>query len=989
MIGFIIVTYKTARKEILRLRREIDAIGLSQYRIYVIDNTKENKGYGEGVNEGIRRAIKDNCRLFIILNPDLSLKKINKKALLGAEEQFDVWGGAMIQQGKVYYGGKIDPWRMSGGLITTKPKKRFVEVDFVSGSLMIIKKEVIDKIGFFDPRYFMYYEDVDFCYRARQFGFKIGVDQLIKYPHFESGKSENKDFYLRRGRNLFFKKYGNFTQRVREMIRIPKTLWEEKKSFLFNFFSLNLSSFLVKLLSFALFFFLIRRLSPSEYGIYILVWAQVNLLSPLLDLGTTSYGIVYLSGRSKKELYSLFSLRFFLGILTFVLTIGLAFLFGYQTSVLRYIFLASLVIFYNVFSGSFLIFNSLKNKVFLSSLFSLVNNLILNLGLIAIVLAGRKLMTIFLFLFLFYLLGALVYFYANIVSLKEKVGEGLRLLLDWDYSSWIKIVKKSYVFVLISLFAGLYYKGDIFLLNFMKGSGAVGIYSAGHKFLDALMFIAASYNVAATPILARLKRVNRDLFLEKIKNDLRLLIFIGGGTVLCFYLLGPLFLPFVLKGKYLLAIPVLNTVILALPLILITSVFLNSLYILGKAHWAAVVFLFQVLFNLGLNVIFIPRYSYLASARITLLTEILNVIIFFFLFKKSFHSGVNTINVDGGGLGAEKTKRYGNYVFSRSLLRALRLHDKKNKYKVYTFSPPKEKKLFGENVYLNVLRPRRGWLKWRLSWEQFIHPGRAFLALNQALPFYVGGKIIAFSHGLSFLFYPQYYPDSHLKMHRQVDEMVRRADHIIVSSKKVRDDFYQIYGKLNKIVVLPFGVTIPKKRNKKPPQALTRYLNKNFFLYVGMDHPIKNIDFIVRSFLRFKAQKSMKKVYLYLIGVNKKYEQQGENIIVFNFIDHSLLNFFYQKSQALLTSSFYESFNLPVLENLSLKGQVIGLRTAIIPELAKYVFLCKNEKDFVAAMESVSWGKRKEIDLEELRSEFSWQKYVKKLTNLINNEKGD
>jgi len=629
MIGFIIVAYKTARKEILRLEDEIKNIGLPEYRIYIIDNSKENRGYGGGANEGIKRAMEDGCQLFIILNPDLSLKKIDKKTLLAGGKNFAIWGGAMAQKRKVYYGGKIDPWRMSGGLVETEPKRRFTEVDFVSGSLMIIKREVIDKVGFFDPRYFMYYEDVDFCYRAKQFGFKIGVDKSIKYTHFENRKNENKDFYLRHGRNLFFKKYGSFAQKMREIIRMPKTLWEEKKSFLFNFFSLNLSSFLIKLLSFILFFFLIRRLTPSQYGIYILVWAQVNLLSPLLDLGTTSYGIVYLSGRSKKELYSLFSLRFFLGILTFILTIGLALLFGYQITILRYIFLASLVIFYNVFSGSFLIFSSLKNKVFLASFFSLINNLVLNLGLIIIILAGKKLMAIFLFLFIFYLLSALIYFYANVVSFKEKIGNGFHLLLDWDYLSWVKIVKKSYVFVLISLFAGLYYKGDIFLLNFMKGSRSVGIYSAGHKFLDALMFIAASYNVAATPLLARLKKVSNNLFWEKIKNDLRLLAFIGGGTVLFFYFFGPIFLPFVLKGKYLLAIPVLNVVILALPLILITSVFLNSLYILGKARWVVAVFLFQVFFNLSLNAIFIPRYSYLASARITLLTEILNVIILY------------------------------------------------------------------------------------------------------------------------------------------------------------------------------------------------------------------------------------------------------------------------------------------------------------------------------------------------------------------------
>ena len=206
MVAFIIVVYQTAQREIDRLKREIKAIGLSKYRIYIIDNTKNNRGYGEAANRGIEQAIKDDCQLFVILNPDLSLKGISKQTLLEGEKNFSVWGGAVVQKGKIYYGGKIDPWRMSGGLIKKEPTQRFAKTDFVSGSLIIIKKEVIDKIGFFDRRYFMYYEDVDFCYRAEKAGFRIGIDKKLRYSHFESRKNENKDFYLRRGRSIFFNK---------------------------------------------------------------------------------------------------------------------------------------------------------------------------------------------------------------------------------------------------------------------------------------------------------------------------------------------------------------------------------------------------------------------------------------------------------------------------------------------------------------------------------------------------------------------------------------------------------------------------------------------------------------------------------------------------------------------------------------------------------------------------------------------------------------
>src|SRR3989344_9585579 len=134
-IGFVFVLYKTPESELNRLTREIIDLSLEKYKIYFIDNTFNGRGYASGVNEGLRRAKKDGCTLFMIANPDISLKGINKSKLLAAAAKFDVWGYAMKQQGKLYYGGNIDPWLMTGGLNTGGPNTRFRTVEWVSGSL--------------------------------------------------------------------------------------------------------------------------------------------------------------------------------------------------------------------------------------------------------------------------------------------------------------------------------------------------------------------------------------------------------------------------------------------------------------------------------------------------------------------------------------------------------------------------------------------------------------------------------------------------------------------------------------------------------------------------------------------------------------------------------------------------------------------------------------------------------------------------------------
>ncbi len=228
-VGLIIIVYskglKKTKESMADLMSEIQSLKLNNCSIYLIDNSKDNRGYAYGVNQGIRRALKDKKDLVIVANPDISLKNLIGRDLFVAAKHFDLWGLAMRQQGRVYYGGEIDRWRMSGGLINKKPLKRFNEVDFVAGSLMFIKRRVIDKIGFFDESYFMYYEDVDYCYRARRKGFRVGVDSGLNYFHFEESKTnKNKKDWLAKSRWKFFLKYSNWGQKIHELLRLPKTI---------------------------------------------------------------------------------------------------------------------------------------------------------------------------------------------------------------------------------------------------------------------------------------------------------------------------------------------------------------------------------------------------------------------------------------------------------------------------------------------------------------------------------------------------------------------------------------------------------------------------------------------------------------------------------------------------------------------------------------------------------------------------------------------
>ncbi|MBI5122901.1 oligosaccharide flippase family protein [Candidatus Roizmanbacteria bacterium] len=636
--GFIFVLFKTPKSEINRLKQEVKDLKFKDYEIYFIDNTDNHQGYAAGVNQGIKNALKDNCELFIIANPDISLTFLKTLSLLDGAAHFDIWGLAMKQQDKIYYGGEIDRWRMSGGLIDKKPKSRFIPTDFVSGSLIFIKKKVIDKIGFFDEKYFMYYEEVDYCYRAKKVGLNVGINSKLSYEHFEvSQDNPTKEFYLFKNRLKFLLKYGSFKQKVYELIRLPKTVFEEikKRPFYLNFFSLNISSIINKILHFVLFLILINYFKPEEYAVYTLAWTQIGLLLPLLDFGTTSYGLVNINDSIEKKVRELFSLRFYLSLITFFLTILLAILFHYPSSILVPIILLSFVIFANMFSGTYLILTSIKQKSYLASIVSMVFQVFLVLTLIVGVLVTKRLLSVFIITFVLYN----IYSFINFLFVKEDVGH---LSLKINLKEWLVIIKKSFVFLLISLLAGFYSKTDVLILNFLKGKQAVGIYSAGYRFLDALMFIVASYNISSMPIFSKLAKEKKgNIFVNKIKKDVVLVFLIGIIIALGFYFMGPIILPIFFKSTYFQSIQVLRIIIFALPLILLTSVFLNSLFALNKAKTVIYIFLFQLILNIGLNLFFIPRFSFFASAYITIIGELINTLLTFAILRyvlyENFH----------------------------------------------------------------------------------------------------------------------------------------------------------------------------------------------------------------------------------------------------------------------------------------------------------------------------------------------------------------
>lgn len=238
----IVVDNGSADDSVAVIRREFP-------NVEVIENG-QNLGFTGGNNVGIRRALESGADYIWLLNNDTVVDNHALVALLEAfgDKGVGVAGSkiyfapgreyhtdryALKDRGRVlwYAGGSID-WKNMYAIhrgvdeVDTGQYDVGEETPFVTGCSMMVKKQVFEKIGFLDEKFFAYLEDVDFCLRAKRMGYTLlYVPQSILW-HKNSGSSgvgsRLHQYYMTRNRLFIGMRYASLRTKfalVREAMR--------------------------------------------------------------------------------------------------------------------------------------------------------------------------------------------------------------------------------------------------------------------------------------------------------------------------------------------------------------------------------------------------------------------------------------------------------------------------------------------------------------------------------------------------------------------------------------------------------------------------------------------------------------------------------------------------------------------------------------------------------------------------------------------------
>lgn len=186
--------------------------------------TEENLGFARGCNVGIRAALQDkDCAYVLLFNNDAeATPNCLQKAVEVAESDKNIGlvGGKILHSPeckKIWYaGGYVDIWRCQGvargwGEIDQGQYDRVEPVKFVTGALMLIKREVLEKVGLLPEEYFFGVEEFDYSVTVKQAGYSLYyVPDFLVY-HRGDGSHGNYDpkyvYNYYRQKLIFMEKY--------------------------------------------------------------------------------------------------------------------------------------------------------------------------------------------------------------------------------------------------------------------------------------------------------------------------------------------------------------------------------------------------------------------------------------------------------------------------------------------------------------------------------------------------------------------------------------------------------------------------------------------------------------------------------------------------------------------------------------------------------------------------------------------------------------
>ena len=375
-----------------------------------------------------------------------------------------------------------------------------------------------------------------------------------------------------------------------------------------------------------------RYLGPDKFGLYITALAFSGLFNSLGDWGiyqTATREISRPKADEKTIIGNVMALRIILSVtLSLLLPLVIYFLpYSFELKIalilvlLGYIFYS----FYQVLIGLF----QKRLIMYKVTIVELVGKLLQ---------VGIVLLTIKLNLgFKFIVLGITLSMLGNFIIVYFLTRRFIKFKLNFNLAKWKTFLKESWPIGLSVIVTFIYFRADAILLKTLKGNVDVGIYGAAAKVLENITFFPGMIIGLVMPMLSYYIFKDRQKFKSIVNENFKLfIILIIPLIVIVMFFAGDI-INIIAGSEFSASATVLRIIIFALAFIFFGMLFGNILLVAKLQKQQLVALSFCALFNVSANLIFIPKYSYLSTAYVSVATEFLVVVLSAYIVYKNLN----------------------------------------------------------------------------------------------------------------------------------------------------------------------------------------------------------------------------------------------------------------------------------------------------------------------------------------------------------------
>lgn len=359
-----------------------------------------------------------------------------------------------------------------------------------------------------------------------------------------------------------------------------------------------------------------RYLGPNNYGILSYGFSLIGIFGIFTDLGLNTLmtrEIARDKSKNLKYFNNFITMKVVLVFLVFVAAFILSLVsYSVETMYVILILMLSLVFtsFSNAFYSLFQAYEKLEYQSFMVFLSCI-------LTLIGVLVAIHYELNVVAFAFVYLLVGVFSLIYCLVIAYNNFILP--KVTIDLDF--WKKNIKIALGFGFISIFATIYVWIDSSMLFWIKGSEATGLYGAAYRLVLALLFIPTAVNTAVFPVMSRL-HINSTSSLKKItERYFKFMMIIGIPLAVGLTLVAPKIIILLYGKGYINSVLSLQILIWATVFTFANAAFAEFFQSTNRQLVVTKITGLWMIGNIILNLILIPKYSYIGASINTLITE--------------------------------------------------------------------------------------------------------------------------------------------------------------------------------------------------------------------------------------------------------------------------------------------------------------------------------------------------------------------------------